>query len=238
MAYEGSCGSCGMFSDAKTNNHYDTSNSDDVKGFCIYYRSFYYPTENACDHYLKPGSGSSSSSFSSSSSSSDSDSDCYITTIVCNILGYPDDCDVLTTLRDFRNNVLQKNKKYSSLLFQYDTLGPMIASKIEDNNVDNRKRGYYPPKSIMAEYLQSCDKTFIRGIYDSFLLPIVGFIKNGFYDKAVSQYIKMTRFLQECYEIDYAEEMPGNYDFQRGGHGFVALNSSKKEPAILKKCRA
>ena len=114
----------------------------------------------------------------------------------------------------------------------------MIASEIEDNNVDNRKRGYYPPKSIMAEYLQSCDKTFIRGIYDSFLLPIVGFIKNGFYDKAVSQYIKMTRFLQECYEIDYVEEMPDNYNYQSGGHGFVVLNNSKEEPAILKKCRA
>lgn len=224
MAYEGSCGSCGMFEDAKTDQLYDTSNPDYIKGFCRYYRSYYYPTENACSHYIKRGGGSSS--------------DCYITTIVCNSLGYPDDCEVLTTLRDFRNNVLQKNKKYSSLLFQYDTLGPMIASKIEDNNVDNRKKGYYPPKSIMAEYLQSCDKTFIRGIYDSFLLPIVGFIKNGFYDKAVSQYIKMTRFLQECYQIDYAEEMPGNYDFQRGGHGFVVLNSSKEEPTILKKCRA
>ena len=73
MAYEGSCGSCGMFEDAKTDNLYDTSNPDYIKGFCRYYRSYYYPTENACNHYLKRGGGSSS--------------DCYITTIVCNILG-------------------------------------------------------------------------------------------------------------------------------------------------------
>ena len=226
MAYEGCCGSCDNFLDKDKigNEPYDTSNSCFVKGSCSCTGALYFRTEDACSLYVERGKRPSS--------------DCYITTIVCNILGYPDDCDVLTTLRDFRNNVLQKNKNYSSLLFQYDTLGPMIASEIEDNNVDNRKRGYYPPKSIMAEYLQSCDKTFIRGIYDSFLLPIVGFIKNGFYDKAVSQYIKMTRFLQECYEIDYVEEMPDNYNYQSGGHGFVVLNNSKEEPAILKKCRA
>ena len=160
--------------------------------------------------------------------------------MVCNILGYPDNCDVLNTLREFRNKVLNNDKKYSELLFQYDSVGPMIADRIQASNTDYRKHGYYPVHSIMGEYLQSCDKTFIRGIYDSFLLPIVAFIKNGYQEKAVSQYIKMTQFLQECYEIDFDEKMPSNYDYQRGGHGMVICvddDSSKEKPIVLQKCR-
>ncbi len=225
MVYEGQCGSCGRFQDKSKNIPYDTRNSEYIKGFCNWYRSYYYPTESNCDHYV----GRSSSS-----------GGCYITSIVCDVLGYSDNCDVLTTLRNFRNNVLQKDEKYISLLYQYDTLGPLIADSIADNYVDNRKRGYYPAKSIMGQYLQSCDKTFIRGIYDSFILPIVGFIKNGDNDKAVSQYIRMTSFLQECYGIDYDEEIPSNYDFQNGGHGVnVCLdNISSEKPVVLHKCRA
>lgn len=225
MAYEGCCGSCGRFQDKSKNIPYDTSNPDYIKGFCSHYHAYYYPTEEVCNHYIKRGGGSGG---------------CYITTMVCNILGYPDNCDVLNTLREFRNTVLQKDKRYGSLLYQYDSVGPMIAGKILDSNIDNRKCGYYPINSIMAEYLQSYDKTFIRGIYDSFLLPIVGFIKNGYHDKAVSQYIKMTKFLQECYEIDFDEKMPSNYDYQRGGHGMVICvddDSSKEKPIVLQKCR-
>ena len=221
MAYEGCCGSCGRFEDKDKDIPYDTSNPDYIKGFCEHYRAYYYPTEDACNYYTKRSGGSGG---------------CYITTIVCNILGYSDNCDVLNTLRDFRDNVLQKDKRYCGLLYQYDSVGPMIAGKIRESNSEGLKYDYYRKRSIMAEYLQSSDKTFVRGIYDSFLVPIVSFIKNGYHDKAVNQYIKMTHFLQECYEIDYDEKIPSNYDFQRGGHGVVVCNDEEK-PVVLHKCQ-
>ena len=46
----------------------------------------------------------------------DSIGGCFITTIVCDTLGKSDDDRVLNNLRYFRDNVLQKNSKYTYLL--------------------------------------------------------------------------------------------------------------------------
>lgn len=39
----------------------------------------------------------------------------------------PDNNIYLETMRNFRENVLQKDEKYKSLLVQYDIIGPKIA---------------------------------------------------------------------------------------------------------------
>ena len=124
MAYEGKCGSCANFEEAKGNQLYDTGNSCYVKGFCTWYRSYYYPDDSCVSHYK----------------SRPSSSNCYITTLVCNRLGKEDNCEELETLRKFRNDVLQEDEKYASILFEYDTVGPQIAKELctEDQTIINK----------------------------------------------------------------------------------------------------
>ena len=61
-------------------------------------------------------------------------SGCYITTIVCNILAYDDNCELLTILRDFRDNYLKTNHNYIPLLLEYDKIGPLISEEINKIN--------------------------------------------------------------------------------------------------------
>ena len=186
MSFENQCGSCENFYDVKGyNDEYPFSGGKYDKGHCSWYRTYYYP-EESCNHYRKRNSSS--------------PSNCYITTIVCNRLGNDDNCDVLNTLRDFRGNVLQKDKKYEKILFEYDTVGPIISN------------------NLMKEDISIIDK-----IYNSFLRPIVGLIKLHQYDNAIKRYTNMTRSLEEYYGIDYDLEIDKDYDYKKGGHGHKVL---------------
>ena len=178
MSYEGKCGSCAEFEDSN-GGKYDKSSSNYIKGYCAWYHAYYYP-DDSCHHYRGNSDGSG----------------CYITTMVCNVLGYEDDCDVLNTLRDFRNNVLQKNPMYSLILYEYDTIGPKIAQKLKEEDV-----------------------LFVKKIYEGYLLPIVDLIKNKDNENAINKYVEMTRSLEECYGIEGMKFVPKNYDYKNGGHG-------------------
>ena len=112
MAYEGHCGSCGNF-EGKDGKPYNKQNPNYIKGFCNWYRAFYYPDDKCESHYRprggNPGGG------------------CYITTMICDVLGKEDTCEALEVLRSFRNDVLQKDEKYAPILYEYDVVGPKIA---------------------------------------------------------------------------------------------------------------
>ena len=58
---------------------------------------------------------------------------CYITTLICSILGYTDHCYVLTEMRNFRNNIMQKEATYFDILLEYDVIGPIIARSIYED---------------------------------------------------------------------------------------------------------
>lgn len=45
---------------------------------------------------------------------------CFITTVVCKIVGLKDNDQVLQNLRNFRDNILQPNEKYYDILKEYD----------------------------------------------------------------------------------------------------------------------
>lgn len=113
MAYETQCGGC---------EYYDFQ-GDYNKGYCSWYRAYYYPGDD-CSHQSPKATSSSSN--------------CYITTIVCDKLGLEDDCSVLNTLREFRDNVMQQNFKYCKILFEYDVIGPKISEMIK-NDTDTDK---------------------------------------------------------------------------------------------------
>lgn len=57
---------------------------------------------------------------------------CFITTAICEVLGLPDDCDVLQTLRQFRDEVLLTNEEDAALVQQYYDEAPIIVELLKD----------------------------------------------------------------------------------------------------------
>ncbi len=132
--------------------------------------------------------------------------DCFITTIVCNILGKKDNNKLLNNLRNFRDNILQKDNKYDEVLMNYDTVGPIISDCIANDK----------DKEIMA-----------KGLYENALMPINSLINKKEYNKACEKYYIMTLALINYYGIKhkYNNHTDNNYgynntiDRKNSGHG-------------------
>ena len=130
-----------------------------------------------------------------------SSSGCYLTTIVCNILGLPDNNIFLNTLRKFRNNILQKDEKYKNLLLEYDVIGPKIAKSLKNDPLN---------KNIASMCL------------NNYIINIVEDIENENYKTAINQYIEMTNKLKSLYNIDNINISTleiDNIDIKELGHG-------------------
>ena len=183
MAYENQCGTCDYFKDARnTNVLFDKNNPSNIKGYCEWYKAFYYP-DDSCGHHRSrdyvPGG-------------------CFITTVVCDKLGYSDQCEVLESLREFRKDVLQKDVSYAPILYQYDVMGPEISKHIGNDSIELSQK-----------------------IYDCFLVPIVNLLKEKEYEVAVKRYISMTNLLKNYYGVTSPLEVDSSYIFQNGGHGYL-----------------
>ena len=100
-----------------------------------------------------------------------SSSGCFITTVVRDILGKKDDDKLLNNLRGFRDNILQKDKKYAEILQDYDNIGPRIADCL---------------------WCDKDAKQMAKGIYNTALVPINQMIINKEYDKACEKYYLLT----------------------------------------------
>lgn len=71
-------------------------------------------------------------------------SGCYLTTIVCKVLGKKDNDLILNVMRNFRDNVLKNDPNYYEILRDYDMIGPSIARSIElDQNKEQLASGLY-----------------------------------------------------------------------------------------------
>lgn len=126
--------------------------------------------------------------------------DCYITTILCEILGFEDNCEILQIMRAFRHNILQKDIRYLGILYEYDLSGPIIA-----NNLKNDENALWIAKELLEHYIK----------------PIILFIKKNDYNSAVVLYINMTNLLKDSYAIGDIFEYDDDYDHEKGGHGRV-----------------
>ncbi len=149
--------------------------------YCSYYKTYYDPGSAACSHF----------------SSRNSSGGCYITTIVHDVLGKSDNDVVMNNLRSFRDNVLQKNSKYTYILYEYDTVGPLIANKIYEDN----------------------DKNFCNEIYNKYLKPISDMVLDKKYLTAIINYQNLVSNLAIYYGIDNNFYLNCNYDNTCGGHG-------------------
>lgn len=163
------------------------SKKSNEKGYCDFYHEFNYP-DDYCNHFKNvdtyvPGS-------------------CYITTIICHILGYDDNMGDLEDLRLFRQNVLQKDEKYSDLLYEYDQVGPYISMYLYN------------------DYMFNKDKEFPILLYNFYIQPTVRYIRDKKYDEAILRYKELTNMLEDYYSIDKNINKPSDYDFKNGGHGF------------------
>lgn len=90
---------------------------ENKKGYCSWYRSYYYP-DDRCDHWkekLSAGSGSG----------------CFLTTACCEYKKLPDDCDELTTLRSFRDGWLKQQSYGPEMIRLYYADAPGIVETIE-----------------------------------------------------------------------------------------------------------
>lgn len=188
MKYENECGSCEN-SDCRFERECDISPYQ--KYYCDWYRSYYFP-DDSCDHYRM---------FSRDSVG------CYITTVMCDILGYTDKCFVLSEMRNFRNNVMQQDERYFDTLLEYDVLGPKIAEEIKKDFESNEN------KDMWTQF------------YKLFLSETANLIAEKEYDKAVSKYRSMVMVLKDYFAIPDVS-LTGyrdNYDMKKGGHGKVIM---------------
>ena len=159
-------------------------------GYINYCKSDYKVSK--CPWYIKYGNKSSST--------------CFITTASCNILGKEDNDNVLNSLRNFRDEVLQKDKKYENVLKLYDSIGLLLSCYMNhDNNKD------YVAKEVYEKLIKLCN-----------------LIKDKKYDDAVNNYIIMTLKLVSKYNLQkkYRQIRDDNFGFSEGefdqsnaGHG-------------------
>lgn len=155
------CGSC-IFLDLE-----DVQWGD--RYYCPNARKYLKASERGCSDFRKANNGNSSRGFKLSG--------WYITTMVCNILGYADDCEVLVLTQKLKE-YLATTEEGVAFLEEYNQIGPRIATLLSAQ--ENRER-----KAM--EILQS------------FLIPCALAVKENDFNKATTIYINMTNELKAQY---------------------------------------
>ena len=116
---------------------------------------------------------------------------CYLTTVMCEVLGKDDKCTELETLRNFRDSYMKKDEKYTDILVDYDLIGPILSDKILDDenceNIAHSMKSYYIDDAIEA-------------------------IREEQFEDAIDIYMDMTLNLMEHYDIDTRILKADNYD--------------------------
>lgn len=132
---------------------------------------------NFCEAYSRSNSARENMYDNSSSHSS---SGCYLTTVMCHILGYPDDNYYLQTLRTFRDTTLKQDIKYYPLLLTYDIVGPKISENL---------------------YNDEFRETIAKRLFNCYITKAIDAIEHNDTTTAVNIYVAMTHSLARRYNI-------------------------------------
>ncbi len=126
MSYEygNQCGSCKEYS----------FEGDNKKGYCSYYRSYFYP-DDSCQHYAGRSDG------------------CWLTSACCKAQNLPDNCEELQVLRTFRDNILKSMPKGQDIIAFYYDQAPRIVDQIDQS--ENRM-------GLYEEIYQNIQKILIK----------------------------------------------------------------------------
>lgn len=134
-----------------------------------------------------------------------SSSGCFITTVVCDVLGMDDNNFYLEMLRKFRKEYLQKRPEGLKILEQYDTVGPIVAHCIM-NDVNR--------------------EDVARNAFINSIIPVVNDLCEEKNNEAIDKYINMTNSFIAKYGLDILTiSVPGVslYDYKDDrtvmGHG-------------------
>ena len=201
MALESYCAAC---------TYLGEKGDSDGKYYCDRKGEYHYATDSKCYSFCEAYSRSNSSRQNMFDySKGHQGSGCYLTTIMCELLEYPDNNYYLNTLRDFRNNVMKPNPKYIPLLITYDMVGPMIARKLEED-----------------KYGKDIAKLF----FNHYISKAVSAIEEEKYSEAINIYKAMTETLAANYGINMniVDVNKLDYDKRLLGHARVRkLNYNK-----------
>ena len=183
------------------------------KYYCDRRGEYHYANDPKCYNFCEAYSRSNSARQNMfENSRGHNSSGCYLTTIMCKILGYEDNNYYLNTLRKFRDNVMKENPEYVPLLVTYDVYGPIIAQKLA--NDDNREM-------------------IAKVFFERYITNAVGAIEEGKEKEAINIYKAMTQTLFNNYiintnQIDISNIDMTNYDKKYLGHARVRkLNYNK-----------
>lgn len=179
----------------------------DGQFWCEEKLEWFYADSAECKSYCKADNRSSSvaESHRKYSKEKQSSGGCFITTMLCEILGLKDDNIYLQILREFRNNYLQKNPNTINILKEYDFVGPLIAQKLKND----------PNNKIVA-----------REYFCNYIIEITEDIYNSRFNNAINRYIDMTNELMEMYKLGVFKltiakpnEFSYEEDYSSYGHG-------------------
>ena len=170
------------------------------------------------DRYYDPYSGACSNIvFSDSSLRNREDeyekgnsSSCYLTTAMCDVLRYDDNCYYLKVLRNFRDNYMMNNRNYFNLLIEYEVIGPIIS------------------KYILK------DKETAQIMLDDYISKTIMFIQKKDYKRAINIYIEMVEFLKEKYNMTNLIIDNSNLSFQPNLNKHM-IRTLAKEATIIRK---
>ena len=173
MAYEGNCAACTYMGE---NSNYEG------KYWCSLKGEDRYACDSKCYSFCEAYARSNySRSNMIENSRGHMGSGCYLTTIMCKILKYPDNNYYLNTLRSFRDNVMKTNPKYIPMLLTYDTVGPIISYNL---SIDKDK--YLIASTLFSKYI----------------VKAVEAIEEEKYNVAISIYMAMTCELGRRYNTN------------------------------------
>lgn len=104
----------------KTCEYIDPTEKWGYKWYCTYHKRYEDPDEiKECRDYKERGSGSGG---------------CFLTTVCCEEKGLPDDCYELTSMRKYRDDVLQKSETGKNVINFYYKEAPRIVEQINKSH--------------------------------------------------------------------------------------------------------
>ena len=114
-------------------------------------------------------------------SNNSSNGGCFITTAAVSHMHLSDDCEELTLLRKYRDQLIKEDPEFKEIVLEYYKVAPQIVAEInKDENKDQ----------------------ILDNIYNELVVPVTNYLKDGQIDKAKEHYINIYNKLKEKYILN------------------------------------